>query len=129
MEGLIAPGAVKLFKERGIEVDSIHQRVKVHKNGADFEVDILAVNEEYVVPIEAKSTLGVEDVREYIEKIEKFKFFFPEYKGRKVVGAVAGIVIDRGADKFAYKNGLFVIAQSGETITILNDDQFRPRVW
>jgi len=40
-----------------------------------------------------------------------------------------GIVIDEGADRYAYQQGLFVIGQSGETVRILNDDQFRPKEW
>ena len=129
VEGLIAPAVTRLFHAWNIEVDRVYQRVKAYKNGAGLEVDILAVNGEYAVLIEAKSTLGVDDVREHIDRLEKFKMFFPEYADRKVVGAVAGIVIDEDADKFAYRNGLFVIAQSGEAVKILNDEQFRPKQW
>jgi predicted AAA+ superfamily ATPase len=129
VEGLVAPATVKLFRERGIEVTGISQRVKRQKDSDGIEIDILATNEQYVILIEAKSTLGVEDIQEHLERLGKFAAFFPEYKDRKVIGAVAGIVIDEGADKFAYRNGLFVIAQSGETVKILNDEQFRPKVW
>jgi hypothetical protein len=129
VEGLIAPAVHRLFQAWHIEVDRVYQRVKAHKNGAGLEVDILAVNGEYAVLIEAKSTLGVDDVREHIDRLKKFKPFFPEYADRKVIGAVAGIVIDEDADKFAYRQGLFVIAQSGEAVKILNDEQFRPKHW
>jgi predicted AAA+ superfamily ATPase len=129
VEGLIAPAVHRLFQAWHIEVDRVYQRVKAHKNGAGLEVDILAVNGEYAVLIEAKSTLGVDDVREHIDRLKKFKPFFPEYADRKVIGAVAGIVIDEDADKFAYRQGLFVIAQSGEAVKILNDEQFRPKQW
>jgi predicted AAA+ superfamily ATPase len=129
VEGLIAPAVQRLFQAWNIEVDRVYQRVRAYKNGDGLEVDILAVNGEYAVLIEAKSTLGVDDVREHIARLEKFKTFFPEYADRKVIGAVAGIVIDEDADKFAYRNGLFVIAQSGEVVTILNDAQFRPKQW
>ena len=60
-------------------------------------------------------------MRDHSERLEKFKLFFPEYADRKVIGAVAGIIVDEGADKFAYKRGLFVIEQSGETVEITND--------
>jgi hypothetical protein len=129
VEGLIAPAAERLFKERGIKVDTIYQRVKRHKNGKEMEVDILAINSEYAVLIEAKSTLKVEDIKEHIERLKKFKIFFPEYSGRKVVGAVGGIVIDEDSDKYAYKSGLFVITESGESVRILNDKKFRPKIW
>lgn len=33
-------------------------------------------------------------------------------------------IIEEGADKYASRQGLFVLAQSGENVTISNDDQF-----
>lgn len=129
VEGLVAPATVRLFRERGIEVTGIAQRVKRQHNGAGIEIDILATNTDYVVLIEAKSTLGVDDVNEHLERLERFSAFFPEYRGRKVLGAVAGIEIDDGADKYAYRRGLFVIAQSGDSVQIVNDEKFQPRAW
>ncbi len=90
---------------------------------------ILAINGEYAVLIEAKSTLKIEDVREHLERLEKFKTFFPEYKERKVVGAVGGIIMEEDSDKYAYRNGLFVIGESGDAAVILNDTNFQPKVW
>jgi len=129
VEGLIAPGTISMFKERGIEVEKVYQRVKAHKDGKEIEIDILAIDKEYAVLIEAKSTLGIEDIKEHIERLKIFKKFFPEYSDRKVIGAVAGIVIEEGADKFAYRQGLFVIGQTGETVKILNDKTFKPKIW
>lgn len=129
VEGLIAPATERLFKERGIKVDKVFQRVKTHRNGDGMEVDILAINGEYAVLIEAKSTLKIEDVKEHIERLGKFKTFFPEYIGRKVVGAVGRIVMEEDSDKYAYRNGLFVIGESGEAAVILNDKGFEPKVW
>ncbi len=129
VEGLIAPAVGRLFKERGIEVDKVYQRVKTRRNGDEMEIDILAINGEYAVLIEAKSTLKTEDVKEHIERLEKFKTFFPEYRERKVVGAVGGIVIEEDSDKYAYRSGLFVIGESGEAAVILNDKGFKPKVW
>jgi len=129
VERLIAPGTISMFKERGIEVEKVYQRVKAHKNGKEIKIDILAIDKEYAVLIEAKSTLGIEDIKEHIERLKIFKKFFPEYSDRKVIGAVAGIVIEEGADKFAYRQGLFVIGQTGETVKILNDKTFKPKIW
>ena len=129
VEGLIAPAAERLFKERGIDVDTIYQRVKKHKNGDEMEIDILAINGEYAALIEAKSTLKIDDVNDHIEKLKKFKAFFPEYKSRKVIGAVGGIVIEEASDKYAYRKGIFVITESGETVRIINDKKFKPKIW
>lgn len=129
VEGLIVPAAERLFKERGIIIDKVSQRVKTHHNGDTMEIDILAINGEYAVLIEAKSTLKIEDIKEHIKRLTDFKEFFPEYKDKKVLGVVGGIVIEENSDIFAYKQGLFVIAESGETVKILNDKNFLPKAW
>jgi hypothetical protein len=127
VEGMIVPGMVALFERRGIDIERLSQRVKVRKNGDEMEIDIMGVNGDYVVLVEVKSTLSPDDVTEFIEKLKKFRYFFPEYADRNVIGAVAGIVIDGGADKFAYRQGLFVIAQKGENVKFLNDRKFKPK--
>ena len=129
VEGLIAPATERMFKERGIVVNKVSQQVRAHRNGDKMEVDILAINGEYAVLIEAKSTLKIEDVKEHIERLGKFKTFFPEYSERKTVGAIGGIVIEEDSDKYAYRNGLFVIGESGDAAVILNDKEFKPRIW
>jgi len=73
--------------------------------------------------------LKVEDVNEHIERLDSFRSFFPEYNDRKAIGAVAGMRMEEGADRYAYRRGFFVLAQSGESLVILNDDKFRPRLW
>jgi hypothetical protein len=30
---------------------------------------------------------------------------------------------------YAYRQGLFVLVQSGENVVILNDAEFKPQVW
>jgi len=129
VEGLVAPGAVRVFRERGIEVKRTHTRSESHKNGETMEIDILVVNDEYIIAISVKSTLKIEDVNEHIDALGRFREFFPEYTDRKLLGAVAGIVIESEADKYAYRRGLFVIAQAGKDIKILNDEKFRPKLW
>jgi len=48
VEGLIAPGAIGMFKERGIDVERIFQRIKAQKDGE--EIDILGVDNVYISP-------------------------------------------------------------------------------
>ncbi len=129
VEGLVAPGAIRMFRERGVNIERTSQRVTSHKGGEEMEIDVLCINEEDVLAIEVKSTLSVDDVNEHIERLNNFKRFFPEYKDKNVLGAVAGIVFNGNSDKFAYKQGLFVIGQTGDTVHILNDEQFKPRAW
>jgi hypothetical protein len=127
VEGMVVPGMIAMFETRGIRIGRLFQRVKVRKDCAETEIDILGISDEYAVLVEVKSTLSPDDVKECIEKLKEFRRFFPEYADRKVVGAVAGIVIESGADRFAYRQGLFVIVQKGENVTILNDSKFIPK--
>jgi hypothetical protein len=125
----VVPAVEELFGKRGIDVSSVSQRVRKRKENERMEIDVLAIDTDYAILIQVKSAPGVDDVREHIKRIGKFRDFFPEYKDRKVIGAVAGIVMDEGADRYAYRNGLFVIGQSGESVKILNDENFRPKEW
>jgi hypothetical protein len=129
VEGMIVPGMISMFGKRGIEIERLFQRVRVRKDDAEMEIDILGVNTDNVVLVEVKSTLSPDDVREHIERLKNFKHFFPEYADRHVIGAVAGIVIDGDADRFAYRQGLFVIGQKGENVRILNGSRFKPKHW
>ena len=129
VENLVAPATLKLFAERGIRVTRVVQHAHDQQGDDGIEIDILATNGDYAVLIEVKSTLGVNDVKDHLERLKKFARFFPEYQQHHIVGAVAGIEIIEEADVFAYRQGLFVIAQSGETVKILNDAKFRPKIW
>ncbi len=129
VENMVAPACETLFLNRGIPVHQVSQRVKKKLNGKTIEIDVLVTNENHVLVVEVKSNLGVDDVKELIADLEKFRQFFPEYKQKQLYGAVAGIEIEQGADKYAYRQGLFVLAQSGESIAIVNDTDFQPKTW
>ena len=129
VEGMVAPACKTLFADRNIPVHKVLQRVQAEYEGRGMEIDILVVNEGYVVLVEVKSTLKVDDVREHLERLGQFREFFPEYADRQILGAVAGIVIEEQADRFAYREGLFVIGQVGDSVRILNDSQFQPKTW
>ncbi len=129
VEGLIAPACIDMFTKRGIPVDEVYPRIRKKLGGQHMEIDLLVANTVAAVLVEVKSNLKVEDVRNHLERLSQFKSFFPRYADCTIYGAVAGIVIDADADLFAMNKGLFVIAQSGETVDIANDPNFVPRTW
>lgn len=131
VEGFVAPGAVRLFRERGIEVTGLSRNVQKNheKLGLGLEIDLLVTNGDVCVLVEVKSHLGVDDVNEHLERMEKFKPLFPEYADKKVHGAVAAMVLPEEVAKYAYRKGFFVIAQKGESVVLLNDEKFTPMTW
>ena len=131
VEALVRPSVESQFRKRGIPVIGAGQRIERHVGGETMEIDILLTDETSVIPVEVKTTLDVEAVKEHIEKhLRPFKRFFPEYRDRKVYGAVAYIHVEENADRFAYKNGLFVLTfTTGDLVEIKNDDKFIPKTW
>jgi hypothetical protein len=129
VEDLVAPACERIFLERGIPVDQVSQRVKRRRQGDTLEIDVLVVNQGHVLAVEVKSSLSVPDVKDFIADLERFSNFFPEYADMQLYGAVAGIGIESGADRYAYRQGLFVMAQSGDSVTLLNDSAFIPTAW
>ena len=129
VENMVAPACETLFLKRGIPVHQVSQRMKKRLNGQTLEIDVLVTNENHVLVVEVKSSLGVNDVKDLMDDLNRFRGFFPEYAQKQLYGAVAGIEIEEGADKYAYRQGLFVLAQTGEAVSILNNPDFEPRNW
>ena len=129
VENMVAPACETLFLNRGIPVHQVSQRIKKRWSGKTLEIDVMVTNEHHVLVVEVKSSLGVDDVKELINDLTQFRQFFPEYSQKQLYGAVAGIEIEEGADKYAYRQGLFVLAQAGEAVAILNDPDFQPKDW
>ncbi len=129
VEELVEPAVVRMFQERGIDVKEKHPRVSVKRENVAMEIDILVVDTTDVVLVECKSRLSRDDVNDFIENLEKFKIAFPAYKNYQAYGAVAGIEINEGVDRYAYQKGLFVIRPSGDTVEIVNDQKFKPKTW
>jgi hypothetical protein len=129
VEELVEPAVLRLFQEKGIDVKEIYPRARVKRQGIAMEIDILAVDDTDLVLVECKSRLSKDDVDEFLEKLTRFKIAFPHYKNYQAYGAVAGIEINEGIDRYAYKKGLFVIKPSGDTVTIINDAEFQPMTW
>ena len=129
VENLVKPAAIRIFQERGITVTQTLRRLEMKRSGIAMEIDILAIDGDVAVAIEVKSNLSKDDVDYFLEKLARFKEAFPHYADVTLNGAVAGIEIDEGVDRYAYRQGLFVIQQSGEVVEIANDKNFRPKVW
>ena len=126
VEGMVKPAAVRLFQERGIAVHEVHSRTTITRGNDTVEIDLLVVNDTDLVAIECKSRLTLEAVENHITLLGKIKRLQPRYAAMNLYGAVAGIVIDADARQFAEDSGLFVIAQSGESVEILNAPDFAP---
>ena len=129
MEALVEGDLLKLLKEKGITVDDTTTNMKGHHNEEDWEIDILASNGEEIVIVEVKTTLKVQDVKDFIYKLNKFTTWKPKYKDDKMYGAVAYLKAHHSSIKYAEKQGLFVIRATGSSASIINKKNFKPKIF
>lgn len=129
VEEMVKPAVVRLFRERGIDVHQVSRGFEASRDGEAIEVDLLVVNTTDVVLVEVKSELKADDVRDHLERLERFKRLSPQHAGYRVMGAVAAMVVSDETARYAYRQGLFVLGQSGDTMTLRNGAGFEPKVW
>jgi hypothetical protein len=95
------------------------------------EVDAILENGEYILLLEIKTELKLEFVGCHLERIEKVRKYMDDHNDtRKIIGAGAGGVVSKDVLRYAQKNGLFVIVQSGDSSAIADMPKgFKARVW
>jgi len=129
VEYQVRPAVVRLFQERGIDVHEFHPGLSVTRDHEGLEIDLLVVNDADAILVEVKSKLTQRDVDEHLQRLAKFKRLMPRFRDVKALGAVAAMVVPDEVTSYAYRQGLFVLVQSGENVVILNDAEFIPQVW
>ncbi len=131
----------RLLKDRGITIHRIYSNI-TDEGKKKWEIDVMAINGEEIVFIETKTTLSTHKVKRFIENtLLKIGEHFPEYKGKKIYGAVAFLESKKDADPrkdqevgqdaagYALEQGLFVISVAGDSARMLNDKSFVPKAF
>jgi hypothetical protein len=79
--------------------------------------------------VEVKTQANIEDVREHVERMEKLRRYF-DIQGdrRKLFGAVAAAVIPDNVRDFAFKQGFFVVKQSGDNVYV-EEPETKAKAW
>ena len=127
IESLVEGDLVNVLNKRNIKVERTIQRIKGNHKGENFEYDIIAVNGREIVIVEVKTTLRVQDVNHFHEKLWKAKQYMSEYKDKMIYGAVAFLTADGASDRMAEKLGFFVIKATGNSSEIINQKDFVPK--
>ena len=129
MESLVEGDLVKLLNQRGIAVDHTMTNAKKNYGERRWEFDILAVNGEEVVVVEVKTTLKVDDVDYFVERLQDFPELMPEFADRRTYGALAYLKTDGSVTVHAGRQGLYVIRATGSSASITNAEGFAPRAF
>ncbi len=126
MEALTAGGLKTALQERDIQVTGVCSNAERIYKDERREFDVIATNGEELVVVEVKTTLKLEQVQYFLESIRDFKNYFPEYRDKKVYGAMAYLKSNEGASQYAEKKGLFILNPVGNIIKVVNSVHFRP---
>ena len=134
VESLVKGKLLSLLNERGIEVQNLSQGTETSYTKEDGQIqqkefDIIAVNGDEVVAVEVKTTLTPEKVNYFIESLKDFKKYFSHYQALKIYGAVAYLKSESEAHLFAQRQGLFVIRATGDSTSIINTKDFKPKAF
>ena len=138
MESLVEGDLIRLLQEKGIQVERTSNNETGRMNYIDekgkkqqdyCEIDIIAKNGLEIVAVEVKTTLGIRSVKKFLDILKRFPQLFPEYKDKKIYGAVAYLRSQSEAHYFAEKQGLFVIRATGNSSSIINQKKFKPKVF
>jgi len=109
----------------GIEYTEVDHLARTSKK-LQGEYDIVLHNGEYTIIIEVKYKLHPDDVTDFINrKLPNFKPLFREYADKRIIGAVAGMSVPSDSYELAENQGLLVLTQSGENMSVMNPEGFR----
>ena len=124
VENMIYGDIVSQFRDLGYEVTARSQNKEFGRKGTKDcgEIDLFLEDGNVAILIEAKTTLKVDDVRDHIERMEKYRRYIDAGDSgdkRRYIGAVAGTVVAENVINFAHENGLYVIVQAARDVEIL----------
>jgi uncharacterized coiled-coil protein SlyX len=130
-EHQVRPKVLKLFQERGIDLNESVFDVSVRRDGKPYvQVDMLLINSIYSVVVEAKYRLRTQDVDEHATRLDLLqKYPIHSVRGTTMYGAVAGMIVSDEVARYAAKKGMFVLVPSGDIVEVANAKDFEPAVW
>ncbi len=128
-EWQVRPAVVRLLQEQGIDAYEFCHGSSAWRGDEAIDIDLLVANTTDAILVEVKSKLTQTDIDEHLQRLGKFKRLMPRYGDVRAMGAVAAMVVPDEVARYAYRQGLFVLAQSGDSVVILNDAQFQPQSW
>jgi len=118
----------------GHEFDSVDSDIKIRTLTGDVkkdvtQMDVFLYNDTEAMAVEIKTTLQEHDVNDHLDRLRKVRAHEEKVGivGKKLFGAVVGIIVDSRAQALALKNGLYVvkIREEEEKLDIEKPDSCR----
>nr|VFK16830.1 MAG: hypothetical protein BECKLFY1418C_GA0070996_102619 [Candidatus Kentron sp. LFY] len=130
-EGMALPSMERILMER-FKMTFIMPRVRIRKNGKTIEIDVLAYANDDVdlaVVVEVKSRVKNDAIEQLRKLMAQFREFYPEHRGKGLVGILAGVDWDRGIAEKAREVGFSTAAIRDEIFELTAPEGFEARRW
>jgi hypothetical protein len=132
-EHMVAPNLVDKFHEMKFEFSKAGRNLKFkdRKHGIFMEVDVFLEDGDKVMAVETKVTPSIDDVARHVERMEKLRRY-ADVRGdsRTYLGAIAGVVIEKGVRECILANGFYLVEPSGDTFNIIAPKgEYHPCEW
>jgi predicted AAA+ superfamily ATPase len=132
IETLIAARLWEKFT--GYNLQRAYQRVPIfdESNRILTDIDILLSNTDVAMAVEVKRELNdIREIDRHLKRMELIRERPPaEVAGKKLLGAMAGGVVDADARRYAWESGFYVLELTGDTVELIPPPEgFVPRQW
>jgi hypothetical protein len=131
-EHLVTPNIAEKFRALGYAFTRAGPDVEFFgpDGKALTEVDVWLENGEFAMAVEVTSRLREQDVDHHAGRKALLRRYLDERGDtRKLLGAVAGAIVNAAVEQYALGQGFYVIEQSGDTVKIEAPEGFEPRMW
>jgi hypothetical protein len=134
-EDLVAPSVPRILRETvGCSNEPIDSGVRMRRHsvidwGRTQEFDVVAVCGEYALINETKSSLQPDDVAKFSKLLENVREFFPEFAGKKVIGAIGSLYVHHSLVACGEHYGLIVLGFGDDVMQVLNSEGFKPKAF
>jgi hypothetical protein len=112
------------------DVTSVAVRVRrrsPQRPGEMVEFDVVAVCGNYVLINETKGRLTPEHIPAFVKRLGTVRDFFPEYAGKRILGAMASLYVDESLVRLGERHGQIVLGFGQDLMDVLNAPGFVPR--
>jgi hypothetical protein len=122
VEHMMIPNLKEKFNALGYEFGRVSTDVLIEtkEEGTIAEIDIFLENGDCAMVVEVKSSPTTEGIKNQCKRMERLRKYSDKHNDkRKLYGAMAGAIFSDNAKRYALKQGLYLIEQSGDTVRII----------
>ena len=127
-EGMALPSLTKILQQR-FGMDVVAPRLMARKNGHVLEVDALAWSKDKVFVVEVKSHPRLDSLEQMKRILKEVPEFFPEHRGKKIYGILAGVDLRRGIERKILDEGIYLARIHDGHFELQVPDDFEPRAF